>query len=199
MADVKYKIGKQTREQIESYIGWEYERIAPSAVSRSKLALLYSSVADLEKNDDKYSYISLNFENGPLRNTTEVEAGITNEKENSLGYFDVDFEKKLSELNVTQTKKKQYEKTFEKNREDIRTDSNEYSTIKIDRVDADGFYAEIPLINADRYQKLSDPTKWNVLVLYTGSGREEHAVGIIVRKDTEEGTSIVKNNNVGAL
>ena len=64
-----------------------------------------------------------------------------------------------------------------------RMDYATYTTIKINKRDKDGDYVEIPIINADTYQRLWNPVFYMVLVKYVGSGRDYQAIGEIVRKD----------------
>ena len=93
-----------------------------------------------------------------------------------------------------------------------RTDYETYSTIKIKKRDGNGDYVEIPLINADSYQKLGSEHNWDkymVLVQLAGSGKDFHATGQIVRRDiNRKGKAksamlpkikTAKDNNFGVL
>ena len=87
-----------------------------------------------------------------------------------------------------------------KSREQLRTDIGTYSSIKINKISDSGErikYTEVKLINADKYQKLSDPKKWSVLVLNTGSGRDRHALGIMVSKGNIGETKLSGNQIQG--
>lgn len=86
---------------------------------------------------------------------------------------------------------------------DARIDYEHYSAIKIKKFDDKNKYVEIPLIHSEMYQKLSDPTKYVVLVKYVGSGVNDQAVGEIVRRDVyinQIGSrKTVQDDNVGVI
>lgn len=76
---------------------------------------------------------------------------------------------------------------------EARIDYDRYSCIRINKFDRNSNYVEIPLINSDSFQKLSDPTKYIVLVNYLGSRRDSQAIGQVMRRDIYgERTGITK-------
>ncbi len=78
-----------------------------------------------------------------------------------------------------------------------------HATILIDRFDDEGKNVEITLVAADEFKKLGssfNALNYMVLVHYTGSGKDEEAVGMLVRKNLQQRKlKQVQNNNVGAM
>lgn len=83
--------------------------------------------------------------------------------------------------------------------EDAIRDYETHSTVFIHRVNDRNEYSEIQLIASDGFRRLGtgvNRDNYMVLVNYTGSGKDEEAVGILVRKNiSQEKTKQAKDNN----
>jgi len=184
MAELKNIIHQDSRSTTEGYIRWEYEDVAPSNTPKEKRAEeLTQKDIDERTKDLLFNREEVKKTKDPLSTeTVSIEDAIKEEygpKTYTPKYTD---EQLASKAKYTNTQYKNLQEQKQKSREKLRTDTLTYSTIKINKIDGSNDYADIQLINADRFQKVSDPTKWSVLTLYTGRGTDSQAVGIMVRR-----------------
>ena len=160
MNELKRVIHKDSRDTTEKYIRWEYEDIAPMPTPRE-----IKGIDNTQKDIDVFLSKKYGSKSYPEKKEYTPEEFSDEAKYTSVQYHNV-------------------EKQKNKIKEKLRTDLLSFSTIKIDRIDGKNDYTDVQLINADRFQKISDPTMWSVLTLYAGSGQGNQSVGIMVRKSS---------------
>jgi viroplasmin and RNaseH domain-containing protein len=82
-------------------------------------------------------------------------------------------------------------------------DYETHSTVFIHSVNDKNEYSEIQLIASDGFRRLGtgvNKDNYMVLVNYTGSGKDEEAVGVIVRKNiNQKNIKQAKDNNFGVI
>lgn len=175
-------IKKESRKEVESYIRWEYEDIAPTLTPQEYRT--YKSDLSSVRSSLKTSPVD-----------AVMDPSFTLISSEDVGKY-------WSDLGYTSMQVKNIKNQVYKSREKLREDLMDgYSSIKINKINGRDEYTNIQLINSDRFQKLSDPTKWAVLVLYTGSGKDNQGVGILVRKNTEVDANLKNTSidNIGGM
>jgi hypothetical protein len=89
---------------------------------------------------------------------------------------------------------------YDRNNSEHRSDLENYAIVTIGKESDEGKPVKVALVNADTIKRLSDPSKYMVLVFYPGGGRDEECVGILVRRDplpSKETLNLAKNLNMG--
>ena len=158
MGEIKDLIQGKSREITESYRWVEYEDIP----TRTVPPVLEIASSKNEISDKLTLYY---FKDSP---------------EEFFGKFAF---KGSDEITETPALKRQTTKKEENIKRQLRMDyCGGISSVLIDRVNGFDKYSDIQLINADRFQKVSDPKKWCVFTIYGGGGHTDHAIGIMVRK-----------------
>jgi len=193
MGELIQKIHKDSRKTTEQYMRWEYEDVAPMTNPKERKDYLLSQreINDwISTGQRPETGIKVRSADGSTIDLSEVDLGLEINETDSFGSFSPDPTGRgldMSARALTGARKSALKSQLKKAREKLRTDFSGRSKIKIDKIDGgEQNYVEVQLINADRFQKASDPLKWSVLTLYAGSGQNSQSVGVMVRRTPNE-------------
>ena len=199
MSELRDIIQKEAQSRAEEYIRWQYEGIAPYDSPKETVSFDWyqKEIDNLVKGyliPNATEGVSVKSKDGSTISLKDVDLGLELKKEKAMSTVNFTPINPPSDVDTIKSKEQALKAQKAKSRAKIRSDFQGYSKIKIDRIDGVNDYTDIVLLNGDRYQRLYDPEKWGVLVLYAGAGKSNQAVGLLVRKDVGPDTKITNTS-----